>query len=221
MVDALYTQMSVSAATGDWGDALSKSTEILAAVPNYRDVAKQRARYLDQAYAAASASLDKGDVPDAVKRFGIVAKAQPGYRDSAIKLAEAQVDLKKPLPGAYPVDEVLMDGDWQVMLTAVVVLPDHQIVVWASRTNESGTELAARCDADGRVGERPIIAFRDGTRWSALATGCSVETGGLVSAGKGYRESATFPVLDDGTRPFRVSWYGIGTSREIVLVQSG
>ena len=221
VLDVLYSQMTASAASGEWGDALSKSAEILAIVANYRDVAKQRERYLEQAYAAASASLDKEDIADAVKLFGIVAKAQPGYRDSAIKLAEAQVDLKRPLPGAYGIDDVLRTGAWRVVLTGVVVQPDRQLVVSVKWTNESGAELTARCDNDGGNGDHAVLAFRDGTRWSPVATGCSVETGDLVPGGQAYAESATFPVLDDGTRPFRVSWYGIGTSQEIVLVHTG
>ncbi|MBI2983415.1 MAG: hypothetical protein HYY42_04455 [Chloroflexi bacterium] len=217
MLDLMYGQMLTAAATGEWDRAIDLSAQLLRQMPAYRDVSARRAGYLEQLYTSASASLSEGDIPQAVKLFTALVAAEPGYRDAADKLRQARLASTKPLAGGYAVGEILRRGEWDVTLASVIVESDGRLTVAVKWSNASGSDRTATCSGDVGRGLRPLLTLADGVGIAPTETACSLRSGEVIPAGKAFTESATFPPLADATRPFRVSWYGVGISREIVL----
>lgn len=212
----LYEQMTAAAQTNDWEKALGLSGQIIEAVPGFRDVKARRDTYLDTVYSQASASIGQKDWPHAFVLLTLLVKAEPGYKDAQAKLTMVQAARRAPLPGVYSFDESIDDGLWFGELRTIAVGPDGRLTVNVHWTNDHTVSRLATC-LQRRANAEAVLILADGTRSPATDASCSALPDQPVPPDGTFDESATFPPIADGTKPFGIDWYGLKVAGSFVL----
>jgi hypothetical protein len=218
VLSVLYDQMKAAADSGDRKTALARSAQIIQIAPGFRDVKAKQAEYLDEVYALAMRSIEQSDWRSATALLTLLTQSDPNYKDAQTKLAQAQVERRKPLPGAYRIGDEFGDGDWKADVRGITVESDGRITVFVDWTNGAQDARPPRCSADRPGLPPPALVFDDRTTWFPLDAQCLATAGDSVEPGGSFAESATFPAISDGTKPFRIDWYGLVTTGPITLV---
>jgi outer membrane protein assembly factor BamD (BamD/ComL family) len=208
-LDQLYGQMTANAASGKWDVALTLSGQILATFQNYRDVQAKRTEYFEQVYSSASTALSQKNYREAVRLFGIIVAADKNYKDSNEKLGAAQVALRKAVPGIYPINrQVANDGTFILTLSNIEVLSDGKLRVTVNYRNNSSSTAETQCPNDADDDAEKFLRLSDGKRVFPLQTLCTSQRGKVTRTAPGgtYDSWATYPQLEDVTKPFDLVW---------------
>lgn len=219
VLDQLYGQMTASANSGQWDNALKLSSQILTQYPNYRDVKTKRDSYLGQVYSSAATAFTQGNYQLAAKLFSILTTAEKNYKDANEKLGAALVELRKLKPGIYPINQILDQGQFIITMTNIEVQNDGLLKVNVVYRNNSSSTQGLNCEQSNDDASAYIL-LADGTRTFPKETRCSSNRGVRfeVSPGDTWDEWAIFQPIQDPTQPISISWYSWGHIDGIVLI---
>ncbi len=133
-----------------------------------------------------------------------------------------------PSPGVYAIGkEYSMPlSEWSTQLDYIEVLDNGNLLVVNLWTNNH-KECAYQGDCDvycpeENDDENAIMQLSNGTNITPIETSCTNARGQswIVQPGETFIDWAIYPPLENGTEPFNIIWYSIGSVDNIILVSN-